>query len=88
MTQEREYEGPAFVAYDEAGNEYTLIPVYRCRNDENDRPVNEGYGSGDLVRIWSSYGDAVRWDGPGRYTILDRQPQREVALTSRHPKAV
>jgi hypothetical protein len=83
-----EYEGPRFTACDEAGNEYVLTPVYRCRTDGAGRPAGGGYEAGDLAMIVSTTGDRVRRDAPGRYTLLDSRTGGETRLTSRDPQAV
>ena len=88
MTQPNEYNGPAFVAHDEAGHDYMLVPVYRCHLDSVGDQVGHGYAVDDLVRLWTASGDVVRRDAAGRYTILHNDPRREVTLTSNHPKAV
>jgi hypothetical protein len=88
LSQPREYQGPFFVAHDEAGNDYMLVPVYRCNLDDAGEQVGHGYRLNDLARIWTANGQAVRRDSAGCYTILDQDPRREVKLVSHHPKAV
>lgn len=83
-----EYEGPRFTAHDDAGNEYVLTPVYRCRTDGAGQRAGGGYEARDLAMIVSTTGDRVRWDGPGRYTLLDSRTGGEMRLTSRDPQAV
>lgn len=88
MSSPQEYNGPPFVAHDDAGNDYMLVPVYRCNVDRAGDQVGQGYSAGDLVRLWTATGHIVRRDAPGRYTILDNDPRREVPLTSNHSRAV
>jgi hypothetical protein len=65
-----------------------LVPVYRCNGDAPEGQLGHGYAVEDLVRLWTANGGLVRRDAHGRYTILNNHPQREVILTSHHPKAV
>lgn len=88
LTQPDEYNGPSFVAHDDAGNDYMLVPVYRCQFDSAGDRVGTGYEIDDLVRLWTATGDVVRRDELGRYTILHNDPRRQITLTSSHPKAV
>ena len=88
MSNSLEYDGPPFVAHDEAGNDYMLVPVYRCQVDAAGDQVGRGYAVHDLDRLWTATGDIVRRDALGHYTILDNHPRRQVALTSNHPKCI
>lgn len=88
MLNANEYQGPSFVAHDTAGKDYMLVPVYHCHTDAAGEQAGQGYAIGDLARLWTSTGQAVRRDSAGRYTILDKDPRREVPLVSNHPKAI
>jgi hypothetical protein len=65
-----------------------LVPVYQCHVDAVGGQVGQAYDIGDLARLWTSTGQSVRRDSPGHYTILDKDPRREVQLVSNHPKAI
>jgi hypothetical protein len=84
----REYQGPSFVAHDDAGNDYMLVPVYHCHFDHAGEQVGQAYAISDLARMWTANGEAVRRDAVGRYTILNQDPRLEVPLVSHHPKAI
>ena len=79
-----DYEGTRFSAWDDAGTEFHLTPLYRLK------PVPEGWerdpSAEYLVRLRT---DLWRWaerDAKGRYRLVDREPH--MVLTSDHPDAV